>query len=934
MDKNTNQDKTFKRAMKFVDHCKPTHPGISNIYVFTLTDHDGKIIDEKYGMNLMTNYGFNQIYSVGTTFTASNTVKLYVGEGTEPISTTSQSMQTACFGGLSATNSDTSKAFNYPIYYAESEQAGNGLITLISRFLICYYPENITNYPNDTRIAEYGIGTSATQLWTHAHVYNDAGQISNIIKRPNTQLTITVYMCLSLYESVIQNNWVNNIFTVITTNAIMYNRMFESGLYTFKRGNAIFKRADTGTHSLDIAVNQNRYTNTTIIPSFTIYDSWLDPSTDNVTTKISRGGYIDGFIFAQDGMKIIETQRLTTVESFEITNFKSNNYLTPKGFSERFGMIPSTSSLTDYSKQKYPQISRLIDARAFLYDWKTHSWVNELSVYSSNNTLYDETPSQTSCAVPIYFYNRNEIITGYLYQNINTSDKILSISGGGLTIYATDKYWTNTQSDPWIFIQDASNVPQEAQQCRYWITLSNSSSLEFTRESGYFQLLEKNGTTPSDNGYASYSFPTVYGNNPTCDNYNYGWYMVSNTVYHPSTGATYTVGTTSTTSFTYGKYLVTFNSVANKIFITDMSQLSSSSFNPEETTLDFVGSVNSLSETYRTESETGIICIQSIKSGISECIVLDLRSSTPRQLHFNWKMSCAIWGTNKIAYIPSGSDNSIYIYNMQTESLDGNPILYPSGVSSVPFIIGHTNYIWFTDANSYAYYVDITSGSRTCTASNYPIGNITNLNNIRMTAVDDVFILYRITDNSYSSSFNNARYIKLSSPAVASNLSTFHTQSNYIEGNIYFKLRYIYSTQYHATLTLLITQGYRNGSSYNAGARNHIIDFGRYLDGDTSTDTYQTTTSNATMAWTLFGENIIYLNNKKIPIFNFMPIKLSGKTDTISSINNAKNVSNKQFNIAYTNTPVWGDGVTNSRGIPPGNPIATTDSSGTIVSWS
>lgn len=930
-----DKDIVYERAMKFVDNMKFVKQGISNIYVFTSVDDNGNIIDEKYGMNLMTNKGFKDIYSSGNAFAASDTVKLFVGSGVSTVSVTDTSLTTPLFGGLGATNSNVTKAYNYPIYFSPSEQEGAGIITLISKFVECYYPATIDGYTDNYAISEYGIGTSASALWTHSRIYTDQGTSSSIVKTNGNKLIITIYMCLSLYENVIQNQWANNVFFVITTNAIMYNRMFESSLSTYKRNNLVYKRADSGTHSQDTATVQNRYTNSTIMPSFIVYDAASDPSSDNVTTKIARGGYIDGFIFACDGMRIIEPQRLTTPENITIEKLMSNNFLSYSGFADKFGTVPSTSSLTDYSPQKYPQLTHLIDPTAYLYDWKSHTWTNTLSVYNSNNRYYTETPSQTSCGIPIYYYNRGEMLTGYLYQNINPYDRILKVKGGGLTIYATNKYWTNTPSQPWIWIQDPNNVPAEARQCRYWITMNNSDSLEFIRESDNFQLLEKDGTTPLDNGYQTYgSFNDVFGNFESCDNYEYGWYMIGGNLYYPTSSSTFTISDSSSISLTYNKYIVTFvNQSTNKVYITDTSQLDQNICTPDELTLNFTNSFNLTTNSYRTESGTGFICIQSTSSGNEECVILDLRGSTIRQLKFNWKMSCAIWGTNKIAYIPAGtSDNNIYIFNLTTESLDGDPIPFPSGITSIPFIAGHTRYIWFTNASSFSYCVDILSASRECIACDYPIGNITNLYTVRMTAVDDVFILYRTTDSSTSSSFNNARYIKLSTPLVSTNLSHFHSQNSSVGSPVVFKLRYIYRQGAKATLVLLITQSYRTSATYNMGSRNYVVDFGGFMDDEVTE--YQTETKNACCGWVLFGENLIYNNKQKIPLANLLPIKLTGKTDTITSLNTPKSVSNKQFLISYSNTPIWGDGVTNSSGIPPGVPTALTDSSGTIIAWS
>ena len=47
----TSRDKIFDRVIKFANNFQNAHPGISNLYAFTLVDKDGNVLDEKYGMN-------------------------------------------------------------------------------------------------------------------------------------------------------------------------------------------------------------------------------------------------------------------------------------------------------------------------------------------------------------------------------------------------------------------------------------------------------------------------------------------------------------------------------------------------------------------------------------------------------------------------------------------------------------------------------------------------------------------------------------------------------------------------------------------------------------------------------------------------------------------------------------------------------------------
>lgn len=935
----THRDETFNRALKFVNNHQKLSPGVSNIYVFTTRDRDGNIVDEKYGMNLMTNYGFKTLYQGTERFDAASNAKLYVGEGTGTVSITDTALNSQCFGGLAASNTDTTWDYRYPIYYAEGNEDGTGLITLISRFLICSYDYNIQNYPDPVRISEYGIGSSATALWTHARVYADDGSLADIIKNPNEKLTITVYMCLSFYESLIQNGWSNGIFTAITSNRIMYHRMYEDYTYTYKRNNIKAQRSALSNpfsstidqyHTMDTTAD-NAFTNSTIMPPFTMYDG-----TDNTS------GYIDGFIFySNNGLIIVEPQALDTPEDIVLENFYSIAPARYTGFAEKFGTYPSNAS--NYTKEQYPPITHLTDVTVDLYDWKTKSWSNRLSIYNPDNKYYTETPAQTTCGLPIYYSNKGEIITGYLYQNLHPEDKIIGITGGGITVYATNKYWANSTREPWIWIQDFSNIPEAAQTARFWITASNTDSLQFVRESDNFQLLEAGGTTPADNGYDKYNeFDQLYGCYPYCDNYEYGWYMRDNKVYVPATRRMYTVGnsgTTATESMTYGRYLITFNSVNNQIIITDMNDAKTGgTVTPTNTAVPFSSNVNSLTECYRTQSETGLICMQSTKSGAEECVVIDMRGNNVSLTKYDWKMSCCIWGTNKIAYVPAGSgadSKYIYIYNMETESLDGDRIPFPNNISSVPFMFGHTDYVWFTDGATHAHVVNINDSERIPVGYEDNINYSSNLYQVKITAVDDVFIVYKYSEYNNT---NKAHYIRLDNVESPLSLGDFEWTSDYLNNRIDFTLRYVHrytsNNIEHGSIALLLTKGYYNSSASGNenGSYNALIDFGQYMATGSAHRWYQY--GNNLSNYHFYGENIIYRTQQKCPLANFMPIKLVGKSDTIGTLNYTKRISNKSWTIGYTNLPTWGPGTSNQKGVPPGVPIANTDGNGAITGWS
>lgn len=948
IERSFENEKTYERAKQFMDNFSERHSGISNVYVFTSVDKNGNVIDEKYGMNLMTSAGFSEIYANAIDFSArdndKDTVRLYVGTGVgeTPFSVTDTELELPAFGGLAATNSDTTKAYNYPMYYSKGENDGEGLITLISRFMIAYYPENISNFTGEYNITEYGIKHNNT-LWTHSKIYDMRGNPASITKNSNTRLYITVYMCLSFYESIIMNGWVNNRFTMITRNDIMYDRMaWASRVKVFKRGNRTIDITNGGVSRTQDTSQNNAYTNSTIAPRIILHDNNAD--TYHSDTKIFDGGYLDGFTLSDGGFMCVEPQFLPEPEDVELVNYMSDDPTTYKGFANKFGTNPTSG----YSKEQYPQMTHFFDANAFVFDWKSGDWTCELDIYNPDEKWYSETSMGTTCCLPIYYSNNGEIMTGYVYQNIRPDDKIIQITAGGSTVYATNKYWATAEDqnnqDPnkgWVWIRDYNNIPLACQSARYWITNTGNDSLSFNRESDNFQLLEKGSES---NGYVEYpGYSQQVYIKPICDNYEYGWYKRGKLVYIPNDSAkrTHEIGSDDDETMTYGKWMIVFPSSNNKIITVDMSQAASGVVTPQEENTPFTGTVNSLSQTHRTESGTGLICIESTNT--KETVVVDMRDGGFTQSVHSWKHACCIWGTNKIAYINADdTDPYVYIFNYDTNQLEGNPIPFPDGLTDIPHLFAHTDFLWMTDGSTFGYVCDLrTPTVRNLEAFDYAgLYGSSGLNTVKYTCVDDVFIVYKY-DECGSDSIKLAHYIQLSNPTHPINMNDFSTRTstNYIGGRIIYDLRY---ANLHTNtegdpsgaLALTIMRGWDNNSStIRAGCECRVIDFGQYLHTRSINYKEQATDSEFGNLC-LFGENVIYRYTKKIPLINYLPIKLTGKTDTINSMKYIKNITGKSWLIGYTNTPTWGDGSANSNGVPPGIPLATTDEYGTITGWS
>ena len=199
----------------------------------------------------------------------------------------------------------------------------------------------------------------------------------------------------------------------------------------------------------------------------------------------------------------------------------------------------------------------------------------------------------------------------------------------------------------------------------------------------------------------------------------------------------------------------------------------------------------------------------------------------------------------------------------------------------------------------------ISSGDVQACTNSLPFSS--GLNYVETTAVDDVIIIYKSNDTNVK----NAYYIKRNDPTNILSLKDFFWDVSYLGSQVKYDLRYIHkstdesSNKKYGTLILLITM---NRAYRKTGAYNQIIDFGVYLNSGTYR--HNRHYADERPAFIPYGEFYI-VGNKKVPIEYYVHHQIKGTTKTITTINNIKNISKKQWNTVITNRPEF-------MGKPPG----------------
>ena len=375
---------------KFMDNMNINTGHVSNVYVARLYSPNGDV-KEYYGMNLLTDFGFNQFFNTDSTRDfASN---LFVGDGTGSFDKTTTRLMSPVFEGLAATVLDPSILYNYPLYYAKGDQNDNGRITTVCRYKSFRYAETITNVLSDVVISEYGVGVSWTTLWTHSYVYDLQGDRAVIIKHPGERLDIDVYFCCSFLESLIMSGWSDNNYTAITTGELMMKQMNIVSAATFKRSdynnrNGRIERT-IGSRSRS-AIIDSKITKTTNMSTFIL------------NSNVENDRYIDGFVFEAPGFLSFSKQQRTDPETLTSDYFYSHDPFDKSGFADAIGRDISISQMDIISVNAYNSNTGTWDVPRFYNNSPTH--------------LFDETPMNVEFALPYYYTNNNVVETLYLYK--------------------------------------------------------------------------------------------------------------------------------------------------------------------------------------------------------------------------------------------------------------------------------------------------------------------------------------------------------------------------------------------------------------------------------------------------------------------------------------------------------------------------------------
>lgn len=850
-------DEIFDSAIKFIENNKFKHSGLSNIYVIRKTDIDGKLIGEYYGRNLMTDYGMTRYFVNNDSFPSN----VYIGNGSGSFNNTNNTLLSAIITEP-AKISDNNISYSYPLYYDDI----SGIVTCICKYKTCYFDYNISGISDPVTISEYGIGTAYNALWTHSWVYDTLGSKTTVTKKPNERLTITIFMCLSYQESLITSGWENGRYTVITTMNQFFNKMNESSILTYARNGETVNRGINRTKS---AYMNNEITLYTNLNSFF------------VTNTSDSQGYVDGFSQYTEGFNTLEAQTIDIPESFERI-VRSHVFGDIYNIADQFGAKIDNSNLP-FTQADITSVS--------LYNYKTGEWDIEEDFYNYPNYRYTETMAFTNLSTPIWYTNNNTIQKMYVYQNMYSDNPIIKIAGNVSTVYATDKYWDTSS---WVHISDYTNIPESVRTAKYWITNSNTVGIIPTRLNDKFHII------PSGDDVKNINIGNYVTGYIMCENPEYEWIAWNSYVYFfkynkrieiPNWVSSYKYDRIITT---WDKYLLTTKRIdsSNKYFVCDTSIVNAS-------TTELQGNLypcnyDPISNAF-TSTDTGIFVSSNYNS---KCDIIDVKNGVVYNDVDAYRTAC-IWGTDRVARLIKDS-NEIIIEECTAEGR--------STIKSIPFnldftnlvLFGHTNHLYIINTQtSTLYHINIDNGE--ISTDNHEAGWFYeyNFSTYKFTMVDDIIVIY----SSMADRISRIYYIDLRNPNSIKSLEGW--SSNTYSSGLKCKLK-----QVKENALLLLVSFISSIGGYDSDVYEYAIDFGRFIrEGLVNWRYVRTDDSGSLMT---YGDYVIWNGNKKIPIEYFLYHKIIGTTKTISTVNNSKQISNKQWSITMTNVPRY-------NGLPPGN---------------
>jgi hypothetical protein len=455
---------------RFEENYLKNHPGEieipHNIYHLVSEDREGNITGESFGINVLTDRGFNDMYKRSTSDESYNDY-LYLGDGEFDTIDPASSTMVHAISTTSATMS--TNTFSHQSTQYISEMQANKVL-----WKLCVGSYDYTVWDEDKTVTEIGISTrnnaSINVLKYHAAIYDSEGNKSSFVKKVNEKLTITVWgRNYFPIVKIVNESWDKGFPCVIRSNALFqsyYDNYWRNAYicyhpYNWHFGNAYYTTLsmlnyDSGTITDHVFTSNKTGSMNRLMDGRYQYMSDVFIGTTVTDEYAKYGQWNSYFVFAS---KIKSPDQIPfRLEFFECDAYNSLSLYHTYGDKcldenqDSDGQLPMTdihiSSLRMYNGQTdewdidvpFTEPVPYLDAGYWhlRYSVREQNWISFQNKYEWYTVFINEAPQYP----------------------------IKQIMYCGRTMYATDEYWDSTT---WEIIPNTDNISRELGSKRYFI---------------------------------------------------------------------------------------------------------------------------------------------------------------------------------------------------------------------------------------------------------------------------------------------------------------------------------------------------------------------------------------------------------------------------------------------------------------------------------
>lgn len=461
-----------------------------NSYICEVVDENGNVIDTKIGINLVTNYGLQQLWGV-TTYSSSD-VYMYLGSGMDTPSPSDKTL-TSYISALGGGTIVSTQLTSYPSRYDKDAHIFS-VDTMVEQSSWDYIAGDNQEYD----IYEIGLGLNSTSLFTHALIYDESGNQTFVKKKPNTKLYISLVWTSSINTKLIQQRYDEGKYMYINPRVLNRSRSRDYAsviMIPITQGYTVTTNNGTLTYQ---GYYKNDYNG--IVQD----DSRSTILTDDISESQSyiwtdRYQYCSGFVVSNNRLNGIDDyltgsgqNRLKSIGTFGILSYDKiseseeieSYYVFTDDIRQLLGNITditkndSIYTLTDIfgSHQQY----KMEDGTAWQYNDGLPCMdynITEINMYNYLTKKYDiQVPFNSSdwdynrmhwrLYLSLYTHYLGTNRTVYIFINPFTDRTITKFNNTSMTICATDEYW---DPDTYVQITNISNIPTELSNKRYYI---------------------------------------------------------------------------------------------------------------------------------------------------------------------------------------------------------------------------------------------------------------------------------------------------------------------------------------------------------------------------------------------------------------------------------------------------------------------------------